>query len=79
MLFRYFVSAPSLTVIGKPSAALADRIEKEEKARLEAQRKELGEEGLKKNEKVLEDAMKESNEPIPAEMLTGFPIPDVSA
>jgi hypothetical protein len=29
-------------------------------------------------EKVLEDAIQESNVPIPDEMLTGFPIPDVS-
>ncbi len=65
-------------MIGKPSATLSAKIEKDEKERVATQKAQLGEEGLKKLEEKLEAAKKDSDRPIPPEMLTRFPITDVS-
>jgi hypothetical protein len=56
---------------------MADKLEKDEKARIEAQIKELGPEGLAKLGKVLDDAKAEHDKPIPDEIITAFPVPDV--
>jgi Zn-dependent M16 (insulinase) family peptidase len=75
---RYFVSAPSINMIGKPSAALAAKIESDEKSRIAKRKEELGEEKLKELEKRMQDAKKESEIEPPAEMISEFPITDVS-
>lgn len=75
--FRYFVSAPSINMIGKPSAALAAKIDTDEKSRIAQRKEELGEEKLKELEKRMQDAKKESEVEPPAEMISGFPITDV--
>jgi Zn-dependent M16 (insulinase) family peptidase len=54
-------------------------LETEEKARIEAQRKRLGPEGLAKLEDELNKAKAEHDRPIPREILTGFPVPKVSS
>lgn len=64
---------------GKPSAALAERLESDEKARIAKQREDLGEAGLKKLEQELEEAKKEHEQPIPEKVLTDFPVPDVKS
>ena len=74
---RYFVSASSINMIGKPSAALASKIETEEKDRLAKRREELGEEKLKELERLVEEAKAESEIAPPSEMISGFPITDV--
>lgn len=74
---RYFVSSPSLTIIGKPSAALSAKIESDEKERIEKRKSELGEEKLKELETKLEQAKKESDVPPPPEMIGNFPVTDV--
>lgn len=56
---------------------MADRLEKSEKARITAQIKKLGPEGLAKVTKELEEAKAEHDKPIPTEILTAFPVPDV--
>lgn len=58
---------------------MQDRLETEEKARIEAQRKQLGPEGLAKLEKELKEAKAQHDRPIPEEILTSFPVPDVSS
>ena len=68
-----------MVVRGRPSVAMAERIEKEEKARLAKQRETLGEEGIAKAVKELEDAKVEHERPIPNEVLTSFPVPDVKS
>lgn len=68
-----------MVVGARPSAKLQDRLETEEKARIDAQRKALGPEGLAKLEKELNDAKAEHDRPIPEKMLTDFPVPDVSS
>ncbi|OXG18692.1 cytoplasmic protein [Cryptococcus neoformans Tu401-1] len=78
LLDKYFVSAPSITIVGKPSAALSVKIEKEERERVARRKEELGEEKLKELEAMLEAAKKESEIPPPKEMITSFPITDPS-
>ena len=62
---------------GKPSAALAEKLEKDEKARLDAQIAKLGPEGLTRLQKELDNAKAENDAPIPEKILTDFPVPDV--
>ncbi|KAG9077921.1 hypothetical protein FS749_010151 [Ceratobasidium sp. UAMH 11750] len=78
ILTKYWINGASVVVGAKPSAELQDRLETEEKARIEAQKKALGSEGLAKLEKELEEAKAEHDRPIPEDMLTSFPVPDVS-
>jgi Zn-dependent M16 (insulinase) family peptidase len=77
--YRYWINGPSVVVGAKPSAKLQDRLETEEKARVEAQRKALGPEGIAKLEKELNDAKAQHDQPIPEKILTSFPVPDVSS
>ncbi|KAI0348495.1 hypothetical protein BDW22DRAFT_1404375 [Trametopsis cervina] len=79
LLKKYYIEPHRIVIIGKPSAAMAKRLEEEEKARLEKQRETLGKEGLAKAEKELDEAKKEHDKEIPNEILTGFPVPDVKS
>lgn len=74
---RYYIDPPSVVVYGKPSAALADKLEKDEKTRVAEQVKKLGPDGLKKAEAELEAAKAEHGNPIPSDILKEFPVPDV--
>lgn len=76
---RYYIDSSCVTVRGKPSAELADRIESVEKSRLEAQIANLGEKGLAAVKERLEKAKAENDQPIPTEVLTKFPVPSVSS
>ena len=76
---RYYVDPPSIVIRGKPSATMATKLEKDEKVRIEEQRKHLGPEGLAKAEKELQEAKKEHEKEIPPEILKGFPVPDVKS
>jgi Zn-dependent M16 (insulinase) family peptidase len=64
-------------VFGKPSAALSNRIQDSEQERECQQRKDLGVEGLAHLAKILEAAMEENERPIPGDILTSLPVPDV--
>jgi Zn-dependent M16 (insulinase) family peptidase len=74
---RYFVEPSCLVVRGKPSASLADKLDKTEKARIAAQVKKLGPKGLAQAARELEVAKAEHEKPVPSEILTAFPVPDV--
>lgn len=78
-LHRYFVDPKRVVVRGKPSAAFAERLEKEEKARIAKQKADLGHEGLAQKAKELEEAKAEHERPIPTEVLKAFPVPDVKS
>lgn len=78
LILRYLVDAPTITIVGKPSAALAKSIEKAEKARIDAQKKALGEDGLAAKEKELQLAKDFNDRDIPREVLERFTVPDVS-
>ncbi|KAG6337340.1 hypothetical protein ID866_1765 [Astraeus odoratus] len=79
ILTKYFVDANYVAIIGKPSAHLAEQLEKDEKARLAVQIEKLGPEGLAQAEKDLEVAKQEHEKPIPKDILTSFPVPDVKS
>jgi len=68
-----------VVVRGKPSAAVAERLEKEEKARIEKQKATLGPEGLAQKAKELEEAKAEHEKPIPTEVLKSFTLSDVKS
>lgn len=74
-LRTWMSDAHHVSVLGKPSAALSKRLKREEKARIAAQRKALGAEGLKEKEKRLAQAKAENNREIPKEILGRFNIP----
>ncbi|KAK4699612.1 presequence protease, partial [Phenoliferia sp. Uapishka_3] len=73
----YYVSQNSITIIGRPSASLADKIAADESARVAATIASLGPEGLAALAKKVEDAQKENDRPIPPEMIRKFSVPDV--
>jgi hypothetical protein len=58
---------------------MAEKLEKTEKGRIAAQIKKLGPSGLAKATKELEAAKAEHDKPIPTEVLTAFPVPDVKS
>ncbi|KAH9486850.1 hypothetical protein JR316_0000915 [Psilocybe cubensis] len=79
LLSKYYVEPASVVVIGKPSASLAEKLEKEEKERIAKQVQQLGPEGLKRAEAELEAAKAEHSQEIPSEIITSFPVPDVKS
>ena len=58
---------------------MADKLEKDEKARIAAQVERLGPEGLKKAEVELEAAKAEHGKTVPKEIMNSFPVPDVKS
>ena len=58
---------------------MADKLEKDEKARIAAQVERLGPEGLKKAKVELEMAKAEHGKTVPTEIITSFPVPDVKS
>ena len=79
LLFRYYIEPASIVICGRPSAGMADKLEKDEKARIAAQVERLGPEGLKKAEAKLEVAKAEHGKAIPPEIITSFSVPDVKS
>ena len=76
---RYYVDPPSIVIRGQPSAAMAEKLEKDEKTRIATQVKELGPGGLEAAAELLERAKAEHDKPIPDEILKAFPVPDVKS
>ena len=58
---------------------MADKLEKDEKARIAAQVERLGLEGLKKAKAELEMAKAEHEKAVPTDIITSFPVPDVKS
>ncbi|KDR85083.1 hypothetical protein GALMADRAFT_233694 [Galerina marginata CBS 339.88] len=79
LLSKYYIEPSSVVIIGKPSASMVEKLEKAEKERIAGQVEQLGPEGLKKAEAELEAAKAEHDKPIPPELLTSFPVPDVKS
>jgi Zn-dependent M16 (insulinase) family peptidase len=76
---RYYIDPNAIVVRGKPSSALADKLEKDEKSRIAEQAKQLGKTGLEKAAAELETAKKEHDREIPTDILTSFPVPNVKS
>ncbi|KAL9129924.1 MAG: hypothetical protein Q9217_001772 [Psora testacea] len=64
-----------VTILGKPSAQLSERLKREEKVRVEARKKELGEDGLKHLAEKLARAQAENDREIPKGFLERFKVP----
>ncbi|KIP12417.1 hypothetical protein PHLGIDRAFT_61992 [Phlebiopsis gigantea 11061_1 CR5-6] len=79
LLRKYYIDPHRVVLVGKPSAAMAKRLEDDEKARIAKQKDALGPEGLKKVEVELEAAKKEHDKEIPVEILKSFPVPSVKS
>ncbi|KAF9650047.1 hypothetical protein BDM02DRAFT_3185737 [Thelephora ganbajun] len=79
LLKKYYIDPPSIVVRGRPSAAMAEKLEKDEKARIAAQVKKLGSKGLQAATKLWEKAKAEHDKPIPDEIIKTFPVPDVKS
>ena len=78
-LKKWISDAPHVTVLGKPSAAMSERIKEEEEARLAKQKAELGEAGLKRLAEKLAAAKAENDKEIPRQMLERFQVPDTGS
>jgi Zn-dependent M16 (insulinase) family peptidase len=78
-LIRTWIEAHRVVVRAKPSSQLQERIEAEEKARVEARVQQLGSDGLSRLAEELAAAKAASNQPIPHTLLESFPIPDVNS
>jgi Zn-dependent M16 (insulinase) family peptidase len=72
---KYISDAPHVSILGKPSAALSEKLKSEEAARIEEQKKNLGPDGLKKAQDHLDKAMAENDREIPAQLLGKFKVP----
>lgn len=77
LICRWWVDNPHVSILGKPSAQLAKDLEKNEIARVEAQREKLGKQGLANMKRKLEQAQDENDKPIPQELIRKFKIPRI--
>lgn len=75
---HWFVERHHVCVIAKPSLELSKQLEAAEVSRVEARKKEIGEEGLEKLQRKLLDAQKENEQEVPADLMRQFqpPKPD---
>ncbi|KAL4781190.1 Metalloenzyme, LuxS/M16 peptidase-like protein [Aspergillus varians] len=76
---KWISDAPHVTILGTPSSKMSETLKKEEEARVAAQKKQLGEDGLKKLAEKLEKAKAENDKEIPTEMLERFKIPGIES
>lgn len=76
---KWMAEAPHVTVLGVPSLKMAETLKKEEEARVAAQKKRLGEKGLKELGDKLEKAKAENDKEIPSELLKGFRTPGIES
>jgi Zn-dependent M16 (insulinase) family peptidase len=77
LMKKYILDRPMAVVLGKPSAEMSKQISDGEKERESKQAEELGEEGLSRLAKTLEEAMEKNEEPIPEEILLSLPVPNL--
>ena len=78
-LKKWISDANHVSILGKPSRAMAEKLEADEIARIAAQKEKLGPEGLKKLAEKLKEAKNKNNAPIPKEILEKWPVPGVSS
>lgn len=78
-LRKWVADNEHVSILGKPSAKLAKKIEEDEKKRVAAQKAKFGEEGLKKLQEKLDKAKADNDREIPKEELGKFPVPGVES
>ncbi|SPN98974.1 related to metalloprotease 1 [Cephalotrichum gorgonifer] len=74
-LKKWLVDANHISVLGKPSIEMANRLKEEEKARIAKRKEDLGPEGLAKLAKTLEAAKEKNEQPIPEEVIERWGLP----
>jgi Zn-dependent M16 (insulinase) family peptidase len=78
-LKKWMVDAHHVSLLGKPSLALSDKMKAEEVARVKAQQEKLGEEGLKRLAEKLKAAQDENDKPIPEEIIASVKVPSTDS
>ncbi|KAL2133113.1 hypothetical protein VTI74DRAFT_2915 [Chaetomium olivicolor] len=78
-LKKWISDANHISILGKPSMELANTLKANEEARLAKRREELGKEGLERLRQRLENAKKNNDKPIPANVLDQWPVPGTSS
>jgi Zn-dependent M16 (insulinase) family peptidase len=76
---RYYINPLSVVVCGKPSSAIAEKLERDEEDRIPQQVVVLGPDGLERAKIALEKAKAEHDKPIPEGLLTSFAIPNANS
>lgn len=71
------IEKPHISVLGKPSHAMAKRLQEDETARTKAQAVELGEQGLADLARKLDNAQNMNDREIPPNMIQDFTVPSV--
>ncbi|KAH0542239.1 hypothetical protein FGG08_003361 [Glutinoglossum americanum] len=74
-LREWISDAAHVTILGRPSKKLSKKLKMEEKARVERQKKRLGEKGLKELEMRLRNAKASNDIEVPRSLLEQFKIP----
>ncbi|CAK7228457.1 hypothetical protein SEUCBS140593_006921 [Sporothrix eucalyptigena] len=74
-LRKWISDAHHISILGKPSKALAKKLKAAEKERVATRKKEIGPEGLKKLQARLDEAKKANDQPIPEEVLDKWEVP----
>jgi len=75
-LERWLGNANSITLHGKPSAALSKKLKEDEEVRVKKRKEALGEKGLKELDGKLEHAKAENSKEVPKEMLRQHTVAD---
>ncbi|KAF1945434.1 zinc metalloprotease-like protein [Clathrospora elynae] len=78
-LKKWMVDAHHVSVLGKPSKALSEKLKADEVARVKAQQEKLGEDGLKKLSEKLKEAQDENDKPIPEDIIAGVKVPSTES
>lgn len=73
----WLLDNPYLSILGRPSAELAKKVQSDEIKRVADQVARLGEQGLFRLEQELKDAQASNDRSIPNDMIQGFPVPSV--
>jgi Zn-dependent M16 (insulinase) family peptidase len=74
-LKEWVSDAPHISILGKPSAKLAEDLKQAEKERVEKRKGKLGPDGLKKLAEKVEEAKKQNDQKIPEHVLDKWEVP----
>ena len=72
---KWIIDAHHISILGKPSLALATKLKNDEESRIARRKEELGAEGLERLGKEIEKAKKKNDEPIPPEVIDQWDVP----
>ena len=78
-LKKWISDAHHVSILGKPSLALSEKIKSDELVRVKAQQEKLGEEGLKKLGEKLKEAQTENDKPIPEHIIANIKVPSAES